>query len=391
MSMSIPERIEALYPSLVELRRDLHRHPELGYQEHRTSRRVAEWLTGAGIEVRTGVAQTGVVGRLKGGRPGPTVALRADMDALPLQDTKTCDYASTAPGRMHACGHDAHVTMALGAATVLAGMRDRLGGEVVFLFQPAEEGPGGAEAMIAEGVLEGVDFILGQHMLPLYPAGQLALSDGAALAAVDEFVVRIIGRGGHGGYPHLTVDTIPIAAQLICALQTVVSRTVDPLQPAVVSVGMIQGGSNFNVIAEATMLKGTVRTLDPTLRMEIRKRIEQLVEGIVRTFGARHELEYTHHYAPTINTARGVELMREVAGEVLGPENVHTIAPSMGGEDFGYFLRKVPGCFYWLGCKHPEMKQPYNIHHPAFDIDERSLAHGVRLYVQGVLRAQQVR
>jgi amidohydrolase len=387
MNLQLRERIDALYPSLVEVRRDLHRHPELGYEEIRTSRRIHEWLSRLGLEVRQGVARTGVVARLRGARPGRTVALRADMDALPIQDVKTCDYASTVPGKMHACGHDAHVAMALGSATILAELRDTLEGDVVFLFQPAEEGPGGAEAMIADGALDGVDFILGQHMLPLYPAGQLALSEGAALAAVDEFIIRIRGRGGHGGYPHLTVDTIPIAAQLVGALQTVVSRTVDPHQPAVLSIGMIQGGYNFNVIADVTMLKGTVRTFDPALRLEIRKRIETLVDGIVRTFGAQHELDYIHHYAPTINPPEGVSMMKQVAGEVLGAENVHVIPPSMGGEDFGYFLRRVPGCFYWLGCKHPEARQEYNIHHPGFDIDERALAYGVQLYVEGVLRA----
>ena len=391
MRERIAARLRELAPALVERRRDLHRHPELAFQEHRTSAIVADWLQKIGVEVRTGVAKTGVLGRIRGKQKGKarTIALRADMDALPIRDAKTgtADYASTVDGKMHACGHDAHVTMALGAATVLSELRDELAGDVVLLFQPAEEGVGGAEPMIADGALDGVDFILGQHTMPLYRAGEVSVSYGAAMAAADFFTLRIHGTGGHGAYPHLAVDAIQIAAQVVTTLQAVVARTVDPLKAAVVTIGTIHGGYNFNVIADVVEMKGTVRTLDPALRDAIPPRIEALVRGITEGFGARYEFEYQRHYPPVINHDEGVALLRTVAGEVLGEENVHVVAPSMGGEDFSYYLQKVPGCFYFVGCRHPHPLDPkYNLHHPAFDLDERVLTVGAQLFVEGAMR-----
>ena len=391
MRHRIESRLRELAPTLIERRRDLHRHPELAFQEHRTSAIVADWLEKLGIEVRTGVAKTGVVGRIRGRQKGKTrtIALRADMDALPILDAKTgiADYASTVPGRMHACGHDAHVTMALGAATVLSEMRDELAGDVVLIFQPAEEGVGGAEPMIAEGALDGVDFILGQHAMPLYPAGEIGVSYGAAMAAADFFTLRIHGTGGHGAYPHLAVDAIQIAAQVITTLQAVVARTVDPLQAAVVTIGTIHGGYNFNVIADVVEMKGTVRTLDPALRDAIPARIEALVRGITEGFGARYDFEYQRHYPPVINHDEAVGLLKTVAAEVLGAEKVRLVAPSMGGEDFAYYLHQVPGCFYFVGCRHPHpIDEKYNLHHPAFDIDEHVLTVGAQLFVEGAMR-----
>ncbi|MBL0389333.1 amidohydrolase [Tumebacillus sp. ITR2] len=382
----IASRIRDLHPQLVERRRDFHQHPELGFQEFRTSKIVADWLTELGLEVRTGVAKTGVVARLRGGKPGKTIALRADMDALPIQDVKTCDYKSTVPGTMHACGHDAHTTMVLGAATVLSELRDQLEGDVVFLFQPAEEGPGGAEPMIAEGALDGVDFILGQHMAPVYPAGYMAVAEREAMAAADEFTLRILGTGGHGAYPHMTVDALQISAQVITALQAVVSRQVDPLQSAVLTIGTINGGYRYNVIADVIEMTGTVRTFDGLLREEIPKRMEQIIDGITKAYGASYELDYQFHYPAVLNHKSAVDLMRSVATDVLGRERVLEAPPSMGGEDFAYFLQKVPGCFYWLGCKHPDpVHVGYNIHHPGFDIEEESLFYGVQLMVEGTL------
>ncbi|KEO82184.1 hypothetical protein EL26_16740 [Tumebacillus flagellatus] len=382
----IADRIRDLHPKLVERRRDFHMHPELGFQEFRTSRIVADWLNELGLEVRTGVAKTGVVARLRGGKPGKTIALRADMDALPIQDVKSCDYKSTVPNTMHACGHDAHTTMILGAASVLSELREELQGDVVFLFQPAEEGPGGAEPMIAEGALDGVDFILGQHMAPVYPAGYMAVAEREAMAAADEFTLRILGTGGHGAYPHMTVDAVQITAQVITALQAVVARQVDPLQSAVLSIGTINGGYRQNVIADAVEMTGTVRTFDGFLREDIPKRMEQLIDGITKGYGARYELDYKFNYPAVINHKSAVDLMRRVAGEVLGRERVLEAPPSMGGEDFAFYLQKVPGCFYWLGCKHPDpVHVGYNIHHPGFDIDEQALYYGVQLMVEGAL------
>ena len=386
MREHILARIRELQPTLIERRRDLHRHPELAFQEVRTSGIVADWLRALGLEVRTSVAQTGVVARLRGKRPGKTVALRADMDALPIQDIKTDDYRSRTDGRMHACGHDAHVTMALGAATVLASVREELEGDVVFIFQPAEEGPGGARPMIEQGALDGVEFILGQHMMPLLPAGDVAVSEGAAMAAADEFHLKIIGQGGHGAYPHLTVDAIQIAAQVISALQAIVSRNVDPLESAVISIGTIHGGYNFNVIADVVEMKGTMRSLVPTLRAQLQQRIESVVAGVTSAYGARYELSHKLGYPATVNHASGVELLRRVATDALGEAHVKIVPPSMGGEDFSYYLQKIPGVFYWIGCRHPHPVAPgYNLHHPGFDLDEAALAVGVRVYVEGAM------
>jgi len=386
MRERVAQRIRELHPRLVERRRDFHQHPELGFQEFRTSGIVAQWLTELGLDVRTGVAQTGVVATLRGAKPGRTVALRADIDALPIQDIKSCEYKSKVEGRMHACGHDAHTTMVLGAATVLSELREELAGNIVFLFQPAEEGPGGAEPMIAEGALDGVDFILGQHMMPSYPAGTMGVTYGAAMAAPDEFRLRIIGKGGHGAYPHLTVDAVQVTAQVITALQALVSRSVDPLQPAVLSIGTIQGGYGFNVIADVVEMTGTVRTFDAVLRDELPKRMEALIKGITEGYGAAYELDYQFRYPPLINHKEAVDLMKRVGSEVLGPEKVLDAPPSMGGEDFAYYLQKVPGCFYWLGSEKQDPEHAdANLHHPGFDIDEEALFYGVQLMVEGAL------
>lgn len=378
--------IRELHPKLVERRRDFHRHPELAFQEFRTAGIVADWCRELGLDVQTGVAQTGVVARLRGARPGKTVALRADMDALPIQDIKTCDYKSTVEGKMHACGHDAHTTMLLGAASVLTAIKDEIEGDIVFIFQPAEEGPGGAEPMIAEGVLEGVDFILGQHMAPVLPAGYVAVSNGPAMAAPDEFYLKIKGVGGHGAYPHMTVDAVQIAAQVVTALQAVVARQVDPQQAAVLSVGTINGGVRTNVIADEVTLSGTVRTFDPFLRDEMPRRMEAIINGITAGFGASYEFDYRMMYPALINPQVGYDLVKKVGTDVLGQGKAIDAPPSMGGEDFAYFLQKVPGCFYWLGCKHPQpVFEGYNIHHPGFDIDEESLFFGVQMLVEGTL------
>lgn len=386
MREKIAKLTRELHPKLVERRRDFHRHPELSFEEYRTAGIVADWCRELGLEVQTGVAKTGVVARLRGAYPGKTVALRADMDALPIQDIKTCEYKSTIDGKMHACGHDAHTTMVLGAASVLSALKDELAGDVVFIFQPAEEGPGGAEPMIAEGALEGVDFILGQHMAPVLPVGTIGVSNGPAMAAPDEFFLKVKGVGGHGAYPHMTVDAVQIAAQVVTGLQAVVARQVDPLQAAVLTIGSIHGGVRTNVIADLVEMKGTVRTFDPFLREEMPRRMEAIINGITSGYGASYEFEYKKMYPALINPQEGYDLVKEFGNDVLGQGKVIDLPPSMGGEDFAYFLQKVPGCFYWLGCKHPQpIYEGYNIHHPGFDIDEESLFVGVRLLVEGTL------
>jgi amidohydrolase len=391
VDLRLQERAAALAPELTSLRRDLHRHPELAFEEKETSARIARELSALDLEIRTGVAKTGIVARIRGGGTGGgvrrTVALRADMDALPTPDRKKhVDYRSEVDGACHACGHDGHVAMAVGAARLLAERKADLPGDVVLLFQPAEEGIGGAEPMIAEGALDGVDFILGQHMLPSIAAGEVGVSRGPALAAVDEFLLTIHGRGGHGAYPHLTVDAIVVAAQVITALQTVVSRSVDPLDAAVLSIGMVKGGYNFNVIADKVELRGTVRTLSRALRPEMSKRIATIVRGITEAFGARFDLEYIQRYPATINHDSGVELFLGEAQKALGNDKVHLTAPSMGAEDFAYYLEKIPGAFWWIGCRKDDAEDPgYGLHHPTFDLDERCLPVGAHLLAQSAL------
>ncbi|HEU4407622.1 MAG TPA: amidohydrolase [Polyangiaceae bacterium] len=381
----LPELVRNVHPRVVERRRDFHRHPELAYQEVRTSAAVREWCEALGLETRTGVGKTGVIATLRGSKPGRRVALRADMDALPIQEANACEYASERPGVMHACGHDAHTAMLLGVASVLCAARERVAGEVRFLFQPAEEGQGGAVPLIEAGALEGVDLVLGQHMGPEHPTGTIALSYGPAMAAADFFTLKVIGKGGHGAYPHLTVDPVPVAAQLVLALQTIVARAVDPLAAAVLSIGTIRGGFRDNVIAPEVELAGTVRTLDPALRREIPERIERIARGVTAAHGARHELEYQLQYPPLINHDPATRLVERVGRELLGEGGVKVIAPSMGGEDFAFYLEKVPGCFYWLGCRPPGRAEAANLHSPTFDVDEAALAHGVHVMARAAL------
>ncbi|HEU4536657.1 MAG TPA: amidohydrolase [Polyangiaceae bacterium] len=385
-SAPLPQLIRDVYPRVVERRRDFHRHPELAYEEVRTGGAVREWCEALGLETRSGVAKTGVIATLRGAKPGRRVALRADMDALPIQEANDCAYASANAGVMHACGHDAHTAMLLGVASVLAPLREGLEGEVRFLFQPAEEGRGGAVPLIEAGALDGVELVLGQHMGPEHPTGTIAVSRGPAMAAADFFTMKVIGKGGHGAYPHLTVDPVPIAAQLVLALQTVVSRTVDPLASAVVSIGTIRGGFRDNVIAPEVELSGTVRTFDPALRRAMPERVERIGRGVAAAHGARFELDYSLQYPPVINHEPATTLIERVGRELLGEGGVKVIPPSMGGEDFAFYLEKVPGCFYWLGCRAPSRREAANLHSPTFDIDEASLEHGMNVMARAALR-----
>ncbi len=385
MTHDLRAKIEALYPRLVERRRDFHRHPELAYEEVRTAGIVEAWCRELGLEVMTGIGKTGVLARLDGKGSGRRrVALRADMDALPIQDAKSCDYKSTVPGKMHACGHDVHTTMLLGVATLLTGMRDTLKGDVTFVFQPAEEGGGGAVPMIEGGALDGVSMIFGQHMGPTHATGEIAVTDGPAMAAADFFTLRVIGDGGHGAYPHLARDPMPVAAEIVLALQTIVSRTVDPLSAAVVTLGTIHGGFRSNVIAPVIELTGTVRTFDATLRLRVRDQIERIARGLTEAHACRYELDYKLNYPPTVNHASGVAVVEEVGRALLGEAAVKRIPPSMGGEDFAFYLEKCPGAFYWLGCRPRDGAA--NIHHPEFDVDERAMLVGVEVMAEAALR-----
>jgi amidohydrolase len=368
--------VEAIADLLIEWRRDFHKHPELAFEERRTSQVVREFLEATGIEVRS-CGRTGLRGVLRGGRPGRTVALRADMDGLPVAEIADHDYQSGNPGVMHACGHDGHMAILMGAARVLAERRATLPGTVVFLFQPSEENPpGGAPLMIEEGALDGVDAIFGLHLWQPLPTGIVGLHAGAAMAQADEFEVTIQGRGGHASQPNATVDPVVVASHVVVAAQTIVSRFTNPLEPVVVSFTTIHGGRIHNIIPDSVTMTGTVRTLDlPTQRL-VKQRLGEVCEATCRSFGATAEFAYHDGYPPVVNDAASVDLVARVATRELGPEHVKTITPVMGGEDFAYYLQRVPGAFMMLGAGDG---RPYPHHNARFDIDEKALPLGVRL------------
>lgn len=375
------KELEQLYPVMVERRRYLHRHPELSYKEKETSAFIADILRQAGAEVTAEVGGHGVVAVIKGSLPGPVVALRADMDALPIQDEKDCEYKSEVPGVMHACGHDGHTATLLGIAEYFCGRRDQLAGEVRLLFQPAEEVcPGGAVAMIAAGALDGVDVIYGVHLWTPVPVGTAVSTDGPLMASTDEFFVEITGRGGHGGMPHKAVDTVVAGSALVMALQSIVSRSVNPLDPAVITIGSFQAGTIQNVIAERCRLMGTVRCFDQETRGLIHERIEAVVQHTALSYGAEAKLEYVPGYPTLINDKTETERFFKVASQtgVIKPEVTRPIMPA---EDFSYYLQKVPGCFVLVGAGNPLKGADYPHHHPKFDIDEEAMGHAAELLI----------
>ncbi|MCB0228898.1 MAG: amidohydrolase [Anaerolineae bacterium] len=367
---------------LVAWRRDLHRHPELAFQEHRTAGLVAGSLAQLGLEVQTGVGQTGVVGILEGARPGPTVLLRFDMDALPINEETGLTYKSEVAGKMHACGHDAHTAIGLGVATLLASRQDDLPGRVKFMFQPAEEIAGGARAMIADGVLETPvpDAAFGLHVWSMTAVGQAVVKGGPLWASADKFDVEITGRGAHGALPHQGVDAIVVAAHAITQLQTVVSRSIDPLEPAVLSIGEISGGSAFNVIAERVMFSGTLRTFDQAVRELIIQRMHKVFGGVCAAFGASYALDISFHAPPLVNDPDAAEHVRRIAAEILGADAVADGPMLTVAEDMAEILNRVPGCFFVLGAMPDRNGLPAEPHHsPRFEIDEQVMPLGVAI------------
>jgi amidohydrolase len=376
--------IDELFPKMIEWRRYLHQYPELSYQEEKTAQYVAQFLRSWGLEVHTGIGGHGVTGRLIGKEPGPLIALRADMDALPISDGKeNCAYRSKVPGVMHACGHDGHMTMLLATAYLLSQKRDQLKGSILFLFQPAEEKPpGGAEAMIREGVLDSVDVIYGIHLWTPLPVGTIGVREAEMMAAADSFDIEIKGRGGHGGVPHQAIDAVAIASHTVVNLQTIVSRQIDPLQSAVITVGSIQGGQAFNVIADRCRLEGTVRTFSPEVRQQIEKQIEEVTSATCQMFGADYRLTYEYGYPTLVNHPSEARRIARVGREMICEEGVITIPPMMPSEDFAYYLQKKPGafCFVGAGNKSEDLVHPH--HHPLFDFDESALKIGVELFIR---------
>jgi amidohydrolase len=364
---------------IINTRRDLHRIPETGYTEKKTSAYVAEYLNREGLEVQTGIAQFGVVGLLETGRPGPNLMIRADMDALPLKEETGLAFASTHEGVMHACGHDAHMAMALGAATVLTRIRNELNGTIKFVFQPAEEGPGGAKPMIDAGVMENpkVDYAIGCHVWPDIAEGTVGVRPGPFLAAMDRFDIKIIGKGGHGAMPHLCVDALEVGTQVVNALQRISSRHISPLEPVVVTVASFHAGTTFNVIPGEAELSGTTRTFNLDIWDSWEQRLEKVVRGVCESMGAEFELKFSKGYPPTINDESMCEVVRRCAAEVVGPEMVIKPDQSMGGEDMSYFLQRSKGCFFALGVG----REGYaSVHNPKFTFNEEVLALGVETH-----------
>ena len=380
MKINIKKEIQKISEHIYSYRRDFHQYPELSFQEYRTAETISKHLESFGIEHRTEVGKTGVVGEIVFG-DGPTIALRADMDALPIQEVGDLKYKSKNEGVMHACGHDGHMAILLGAANALSKNKKLKKGKVRFIFQPAEEGAGGARYMIKDGCLDQVDEIYGLHLWNYQPVGEIGVKNGPIMAAADMFDIIIKGKGGHGATPQGTVDAIVVASNLITMLQTIVSRNTNPLDNTVVTIGEINGGQNFNVIADEVRLTGTTRAYTENNRNMIKKRMQDIIDGVSKSFGAEIVLKYKEGYPPTVNHEDPAKLVLEASSMVVGKGAGYPYL-SMGGEDFSYYLQKVPGCFFFVGSapdKNNILSTPHHCSH--FDIDERSLLIGASVYV----------
>ena len=381
--MPVINRVADLQPDIMAWRRHLHANPELMYDVHDTAAFVAERLREFGCdEVVTGLGRTGVVGVIKGGRPAfgevKVIGLRADMDALPIAEETNLPYASKTPGKMHACGHDGHTAMLLGAARYLAETRN-FAGDAVMIFQPAEEGGAGADAMIRDGLMDrfGIDQVYGMHNGPGLPVGAFALRTGPIMAATDSIDIRIEGIGGHAARPHKCIDSVLVGAQLVAALQSIVSRSVDPLEAAVVSVCEFHAGNARNVIPQVADLKGTVRTLTPEVRDLVEKRIRDVIAGVAQQTGARIDLVYERGYPVVVNHPAETEVATRIAGEVAGAANVHNVPPMMGAEDFAYMLEARPGAFIFVGNG-----DSAGLHHPAYNFNDDAIVFGTSYWVK---------
>ena len=396
---AVAAAVDRLAPRIVEIRHDLHQNPELSNRETRTAGIVARHLRSLGLEVRTGVAHTGVVGVLRGGRPGPTVAIRADMDALPVTEdtpypwksTVRTEYLGNQVGVSHACGHDVHTAVQMGVASVLAGMKQDIAGTVLFIFQPAEEGApageqGGAKLMLDEGVFNDVrpEAIIGLHTFAHMPVGQVGYTPGPAMAAADRFIIRIRGRQAHGASPHLAIDPVVMASQAVLALQTIRSRNLSPFEPSVLTVGLIRGGERNNIIPEQVEMHGTVRTFDPRVQGEVERRMREILEGVTRAGGGTYELAYEKQTPVTVNNPELAARLRPTMERIMGAANVVTVPPTTGAEDFGFFANTVPGFFYRLGTVAPGTTSGDH-HTPTFMADDAAIPIGMRVMTGLVL------
>jgi len=382
MNIKIRSEVELISKDIIEWRRHIHSHPELGLDLPITAKFVSDKLSSWGIDVQTEVGVSGVVGTLNEDKSGSIIALRADMDALPIQETGDVPYKSKNDGVMHACGHDGHTAMLLGAAKIISEKREMLNGSVKFIFQPGEEGYFGAKHMINDGCLNGVDEIYGIHLWNYQPFGEVGVKSGPILAAADKFKIIINGIGGHGAAPQGTVDAIVVGAHLVNAFQTIVSRNTNPIESAVVTVGKFHGGNNFNIISDSVELVGTTRAYKEDVREMIIKKMKDIVSGTEKMFGANIELEYQKGYPPTINNTSAYEKLLSSAQKIVG-ENGKEPYLSMGAEDFSYFANEIPGCFFFVGSAPPD-REPLSVPHHCshFDIDERALLVGSSIFLQ---------
>ena len=386
--MTLLEEALKINDETVARRRDFHQHPELGFREFRTSNIVSDTLTDLGMDVTTGIAETGVIGLLRGQADSPVLLLRFDMDALPIQEETGAPYASQEDGKMHACGHDCHTAVGLSVAKLLAERREQIQGTVKFVFQPAEELDGGAARMIAEGVLENPqpDFVMGMHVWNEQPVGWYGLTPGPSMAGADIFTVKVTGKGGHGAHPHKTADPIMAVVQIVSALQTIVSRNVNPLDSAVVSVCQVSAGSANNIIPQEAVFAGTLRAFKPEVAQMVKERFYTLIEDLAEAMGCQAAIDFLKVTEPVINDPALAELMAETALACDPDAVIDTNFQTMGGEDFSLMMQAAPGCFMMVGSANPERGLDYGHHHPKFDIDEACLPYAVAIMAEGALK-----
>ena len=390
MSESIRDASLALLPWLSETRRTIHMNPELGYEEHETSRLIVENLESFGLDVHAGIAETGVVGLLDTGRPGRTIGIRADMDALSIDESNDVPYKSRRPGKMHACGHDAHVSMLLGAARLLSENKnwlDGLGGNVKFIFQPAEEGKAGGKRMVEEGVLEEprVDLLIAAHVWPDMPMGHIGTRSGPALAAGDKLLIHVRGESSHAAYPHQSKDALVAACHLVTALQSIVSRNVGPFESGVLSITTFEAGVAVNIVPRDVKIQGTIRTHDPKVRAKMGERVRAVARGVAEAFDVQIDLEITPGYPALVNHEAAAALIENAGVQVLGAENVKEMPLSMGAEDFSYMAEKRPGAMFRVGISNETKGFVHGLHSDLFDLDENALPVGVSVFAQAVV------
>jgi amidohydrolase len=386
-SVNLNQLAEDTKEQVIAWRRHLHQNPELSFQEEKTSQFIFDTLQSFGNLEISRPTKTSVVARLIGPEPGKTLAIRADMDALPIQEENTFEFASQNPGVMHACGHDGHTAMLLGTAKILSGLKEHIKGEVRFLFQHAEElFPGGAEEMVEAGVMDGVDLVIGTHLWSPIEKGKVGVVYGSMMASPDTFWITVNGKGGHAALPHQTIDSIAVAAQVVTNLQHIVSRNTDPLDSLVISVTQFLGGTTHNVIPGSVKIWGTVRSFDPALRESIPAKMERVVKGITEAHEASYEFKYEFGYRPVINDNEVTTVIEETVREVFGEEALDMMRPNMGGEDFSAFMEKAPGCYFYVGAGNEEKGITYPHHHELFTVDEDALEIGVKTFLHATFK-----